>query len=493
MKKIVYILLLFIPAVGCTNLDSEMYDVINPTIFPKTEEDAEALVTAAAYAPFWSNFWSGIFTEGEGGIQIIGDMTTDLGDCNWDDAVWTGVLVPEYTPYTSGVTQFYGYVRNISKMTLAISRIEGVDMAPEKKARLIAELRCGRGWMAYLLYDWFGPVPVATLEQLENPLQEEILPRPTREWMVEYIETELKEAAKVLPPVYSASSSDYGRMNAGLAYTVLMKLYMHEGRWSDAVACGRELMKADYGYALQTNYEDIFTLENERNSEIIWACQEKRDICESMWLAHVLPSQYITKNENIQKWNGYRVPWAFYHTFDPQDKRLKVLVGEFTDEEGTVYNEANPGTGNEMTLGALPVKYGEDPNATGEGSEVDWVVYRYADVMLLMAEALVREGNAVTSEAAGLFSDVRERAGLNRYAVGDFSGVQDFLDKILLERGHELWFEGCRRSDLIRHGKYVEKAKEKGSVTAADHFNVMPLPQSAITNGKGIVTQNPVY
>jgi len=124
---------------------------------------------------------------------------------------------------------------------------------------------------------------------------------------------------------------------------------------------------------------------------------------------------------------------------------------------------------------------------------VDWVVYRYADVLLLMAEALVREGNAVTSEAAALFSDVRARAGLSRYAVGDFAGVQDFLDKILLERGHELWFEGCRRSDLIRHGKYVEKAKEKGSVTAADHFNIMPLPSSAITNGKGIVLQNPVY
>ncbi len=493
MKKLLYIFLFFLPVLGCTNLDSEMYDVINPTIFPKTEEDAEALVTAAAYAPFRSDWYAGIFTVASGGIQIIGDMTTDIGHCNWGDAVWTGVLVPEFTPYTSGVTNFYGYVNNISKMTLAISRVEGVDMDQAKKDRLIAELRCARGWLAYLLYDWFGPIPVATLEQLENPLQEEILPRPTKEWMVNYIETELKEAIRVLPPVYSTSSSDYGRMNGGLAYTVLMKLYMLEGRWSDAVACGRELMKADYGYALQANYEDIFTLENERNSEIIWACQEKRDVCEALWLAHVLPSSYPTANENIQKWNGYRVVWPFYHTFEPQDKRLKVLVGEFTDEDGEVYNEANPGAANEMTLGALPVKYGEDPNATGEESEVDWVVYRYADVLLLMAEALVREGNAVTSEAAALFSEVRERAGLSRYGAGDFTGVQDFLDKILLERGHELWFEGCRRSDLIRHGKYVEKAREKGSVTAADHFNVMPLPSSAITNGKGIVLQNPVY
>lgn len=492
MKKLVYIFLFLLPFSGCTNLDSEMYDVINPTIFPKTEEDAEALVTSAAYAPFQSNWYSGIFTVAQGGIQIIGDMTTDIGNCRWGDDVWNGVIIPEFTPYTGGVTSFYDYVRDISKMTLAISRVEAVSMDQNKKDRLVAELRCARGWLAYLLYDWFGPIPVATLEQLQNPLKEEILARPTKEWMVTYIETELTEAAKVLPAVYSASSSDYGRMNAGLAYTVLMKLYMHEGRWSDAVTCGRELMKPEYGYALEANYEDIFTLENEGNHEIIWACQEKRDICEELWLAHVLPSQYITKNENIQKWNGYRVPWEFYNTFDPQDKRLKVLVGEFTDEEGTTYNQQNPGS-EVLELGALPVKYGEDPNATGEESEVDWVVYRYADVLTLMAEALVRSGNAVTSEAVGLLSDVHERAGLGRYGVGDFAGVQDFLDKVLQERGHELWFEGCRRSDLIRHGKYVSTAQAKGSVTAADYFNVMPLPQSAITNGKGIVLQNPTY
>ena len=69
-----------------------------------------------------------------------------------------------------------------------------------------------------------------------------------------------------------------------------------------------------------------------------------------------------------------------------------------------------------------------------------------------------------------------------------------FLEKVLEERGHELWFEGARRTDLIRYGKYIEYAKKyRGSVTAKDYMNVMPLPQSVINEGKGIVLQNPEY
>ena len=83
-------------------------------------------------------------------------------------------------------------------------------MPESSKKRMVAELRCGRGWLAYLLYDWFGPVPVATLEQLQDPLTEELLPRPTKEWMAQYIESELTEAIKDLPAKYDASDVDYG-------------------------------------------------------------------------------------------------------------------------------------------------------------------------------------------------------------------------------------------------------------------------------------------
>ncbi len=265
MKKNIIIGLLSVSLFSsCTHLESEMYDTINPGIFPKNEADAIALVTSAAYSPFRSNYYSGLFNVAAGGIQIMGDMTTDLGYCQWTDSWWPDMLNFNFTVNSPNISGPYGYMRDISKMTLTIERIKEISMPEDSKNKLIAELRFARGWLGYLLYDWFGPIPVASLEQLQNPMVDEVVPRLSKEDMVIFIETELKESIKVLPANYSSSDSDYGRFTRGLAYTVLMKLYMHEARWSEAESCARELMKSEYGYKLVSEYEDIFTLENEK-------------------------------------------------------------------------------------------------------------------------------------------------------------------------------------------------------------------------------------
>lgn len=140
------------------------------------------------------------------------------------------------------------------------------------------------------------------------------------------------------------------------------------------------------------------------------------------------------------------------------------------------------------------MKYGEDPNATGEESEIDWIVFRYADVLTLKAEALARAANAITQEAVDALNEVHQRAGLPAYKLSDFASVDAFLETVLLERGKELWFEGARRTDLIRYGKYIEYAKMyKGSTTAKDYMTLMPLPQSVIDESKGKIAQNPGY
>ncbi|WP_456087328.1 RagB/SusD family nutrient uptake outer membrane protein [Parabacteroides sp.] len=491
-KNIVLGVLSSVLLCSCTHLESEMYDTINPGIFPKNQKDAEALVTSAAYVPFRSADYSGLFAVTADGLQVMGDMTTDLGECQWLDDWWPDMLNFNFTTSSPRLGGPYGYMRDISKMTLTIERIKDIPMPDDVKERLVAELRCGKGWLGYLLYDWFGPIQVATLEQLQNPLVDEVVPRLSQEEMVRFIETELLEAVKVLPANYAASDPNYGRFTGGLAYTVLMKLYMHEKEWEKAEKCARELMKPEYGYELVSEYEDIFTLENEKNSEIIWACQCNRSGNMAMWQAHVLSSVYPTKNPNIQKWGGYRVPWDFYHTFDKEDKRLKVLVGEFVGTDGVLYNEENPGS--VLEKGALPVKYGEDPAAVGEESQVDWIIYRYADVLTSLSEIIVRKNNAVTQEAVDLLNTIRHRAGIHLYEMSEINGVQDFLDKVLLNRGQEFWFEGLRRTDLIRHGKYIEYAKiYKHSESAADHMVVMPIPQDVIDQGKGVVVQNDGY
>jgi hypothetical protein len=146
---------------------------------------------------------------------------------------------------------------------------------------------------------------------------------------------------------------------------------------------------------------------------------------------------------------------------------------------------------------AIP-KYEIDATTTGIGNQIDFIIYRYADALMLLSEAIVRKGNAVTQEAVDLLNMVRTRAGLQAYTLNSFSDTRDFLDKLLLERGHELWWEGCRRQDLIRDGSWVEAMKAKcryvGQTTLADeNYQRFPLPQSVIDEGKGEIKQNPGY
>ena len=469
-----------------------MYNVINPSIFPKNQQDAEALVTAAAYGAMGTSLYGGMFQSNYYGYLTVGELLTDMGDIEWAGLGLPDLQNVNLTVSSSLAISNYGFVRNISRMTLTIDRIDAIDMPQSVKDRLVAELHCGKGWLGYMLYDWYGPIPVAPLEVLQDPLNEEVLPRLSKEEMVSFIETELKEAINGLPANYVKGDANYGRYTRGLAYTALMKLYMHVGEWAKAEECGRELMKAEYGYALVPEYEDIFTLENEKNEEIIWAVQCTHSGDMESWHAHTLPSMYPTKNPSITKWSGYRMPWAFYHTFDPADKRLKVLVGEFEGTDGVIYNEEAPSL--ILDRGAIPIKYGEDPAAAAENSQIDWVVYRYADVLMTLSEAIVRRGNAITQEAIDLLNIVRIRAGITPYTMADFSSTEDFLDKVLLNRGQELWWEGHRRTDLIRYGKFVEFARKyKGSTTVQDFMTLMPIPQWAINEGKGIVIQNPGY
>lgn len=477
---------------SCTDLTEKEYDIIGSDMFPKTEEEADGLVTAAAYGPFVSNWYSGLFTAATAGIQTYTEMTTDIGYCQWNDVIWPDLLNVNFTPNSSGPTSTYkNYINSISKMTQALERLKNMDINDDVKNQYMAEVHCGRGWLAYILYDLYGPLQIASPELLSSG-KDEVLPRSTAEETVKFIEDDLEEAIKYLPARYQKGDANYGRFTKAAAYTVLMKLYMHEKDWKNAVACGKELMKPEYGFKLVPHYKDIFTLENEGNDETIWAAVCSTSANKQLWLAHVLSSEYPTKNTSIQKWGGYRVLWDFYHTFDPKDERLQVLVGDFVGTDGIEYNEKNPGT--VLFGGAMPIKYGEDPNATGEESQIDWIVLRYADVLTLLAEAECRADNSVSEEAVSLLNMVHQRAGLAPYKLSDFASPEAFLDAVLLERGHELWFEDCRRTDLIRYGRYIEYAKKyRHSTTAADYMTLMPLPQSIIDEGKGQVIQNPGY
>ncbi len=503
--KTIKLIALVLLAVSCVNLDYQDSTRIPETGFPQDQNDAEALITGSAYGPF-RGYWGALFTAGEDGWHVVGDMCTDLLTCKWTNDNWQPLNSVNFTADKVACTRIYqNHIQEISTMTLAYDRIKDVPMPEEVRTRMYAELHCGQGLLAYFLFDMYDGLQIADLETLKNPLKNTIVPRKSHDETVKYIEDNLNWALEsgALEDNYKGGDAGYGRYTSALCHMTLLKLYMHEKRWEEAEVHARELMDPKYGFDLMEEYKDIFTLENEGNKEIIWAitCDRVSSINTQMWLSQVLPSVYPTNNPSITKWDGYRVPWEFYNTFDKsidlsgkrKDKRLEVLVGEFVGTDGRTYNEKNPGT--PLDKGALPIKIGEDPNQNGEnGSSVDWVVFRYADVLLSLSEIIVRKNEAVSSEARELLNKVRNRAGISSIKSNDFDSAEEFLELILRERGHELWGEGFRRQDLIRYGKFVEYARKYNkSETVQEHMVLFPLPTSVIVEGRGQVLNNPGY
>lgn len=473
---------------GC-ELESVDYSIISPEIFLKNENDANYLVTACyndmkdkGDAGFWSCYNGDSFL-------LTPEMTTDILTCNWgDEGTWSGLNELKYTPTAGRVLEPYENYNKISKYTMNIDRIENLPMRNEElKKRYIAEIKTIRAWLSYLIYVHYGTFPIASLEILKNPVEEKIIPRASEQEMDEFIEQDLRDAIAVLPQQYD--DSDWGRFTKGTALTILMKFYMYKARWKEAEITGREIMKL--GYSLLDNYEEVFSKEHEKNSEVIYSSPCTASFF-NQWLTCVLPYNFVTKNPAIAKYSGFRVYWSFYDTFEKGDKRLSGLLGEYTASDGTVYNRQNPGGAGEMGVGALPVKYGEDPTAVGNKSTVALIVFRYPDVLLLLAEAINRQ-NGPTAEAVALVDQVRARAGLKALTAGQYASQEVFNETLLLERGHELYGEGHRREDLIRHGKFIEFARRRPN-TLADDFKVLfPIPQKYINEGKGAVLQNPGY
>lgn len=480
---------------GCA-LESEVYDSINAGIFPTTESDAEALVTANAYGIFQNNGYSGMFNVARG-VLVVSDLMSDYGECTWRG--WEPMLYNRWRVGNGYNDRHWDWAKFMGRITMAIDRIENMDLDENVKNKYLAELHCARGWLAFCMYDLYGPIPIADVETLKKPLEEKILPRLSEEEMQNFIVNELEKAAPVLPYSYKKGDPNYGRFTKGLCHMVLLKFYMQTKQWAKAEAMGRELTKPEYGYELVANYADIFTLANEKNAETIWAVNCLRGTQEHKWHPHVLPNDYPTVPAGVVKWNGFKISWDFFHTFEEGDKRLETIISAYTGTGGKEHSETiDRQTNGLLFYGAVPFKYEIDKGTTGEDSEIDYIIYRYADALTLLSEAIVRKGNTVTQEAVDLLNRVRIRASLPAYEMTDFSNTRDFLDKLLLERGHELYYEGCRRQDLIRDGSYVDAIKKKCAIAGQttlvnENYQRIPLPQYVIDEGKGEIVQNPGY
>ncbi len=460
------------------------YEEINPSIFPKTAADLDAMVNAA-YHPVRGAYGDGIFSTSEKGVMYMTDATTETLYGPYGDQ--QTATLHNYRQESTAFTRYYDeYNNKISRMTITIDLIENSTVGENLKKRAIAQVRCARGLLAYTLFDLYGPLVIAPLELLKNPLKEEPLARLSNQEMVDFIEADLVAAAADLP---TPAEAQYGRFNKALAKMIQIRLNLHEKKWDKVISLCNEIIAYNY-YSLDGDYAGMWDLDGAKASkEVIWAIPcDYAGTSENQWQLMVLPAVFTPKGG----FGTIQSTWYFYDSFEDGDKRKEMLLPEFMGSDGVAYNRANPSTF--INFGPIPLKMNQDASRTTGVSTVDIVMYRYADVLLSKAEAIANL-SAPNQEAMDLVNIVRRRAGLGDKSLSNYSTLAAFNDLILLERSHEFWCEnGQYRADLIRMGKFVSRTQlVKGSTyTNADKV-LFPFSPARIAEGKGKFIQNKGY
>lgn len=504
LKQIVLFLLpLFI--VSCSDLTPVDYSEINPSIFPKTEADINALVLSCYY-PLRGSWWDGINSDSERGQMFVNECCTEVLAGKFGAQKLCHEL--SFNETNAEITYFYytrdapyGFFSKISRCTLVIDAIENSNLSQDIKNKYVAEVRCARGYLSYILFDMYGPLVVAPLEILKNPLKEEPLARLSNADMVKFIEDDLTFAGEYLP---LPKATEYGKFSRGLAKTLLIRLYLHETvndktYYNKVETIARELMGSDYGYSLVESYPSLFELSgmNKNNPEYIFVIPSSpAGPNTSQWLMMSMPPDSDTP---VKGWGTVQSTWWFYDSFEANDTRKTYLITEYkSSTDNQMVNRANPRA--TMDLGPIPQKYMIDPSVPGNGgfSNLDIVLYRYPEVLLSLAEAIVmKPGGGLNAEALGLMNQVRRRAKLQDKKLTDFPSKESFIDQLLTERSHEFWCEsGQYRADLIRFDKLFDRVmllNNNQAPYASKYKYLYPLPLSVIVDGKGKVKQNPGY
>lgn len=380
------------------------------------------------------------------------------------------------------------------------------------KLKYSAEVKTLRAIYYYTLLDMFGKVPV-----VENWPTEGSARQYSPAELFDFIERELKTNAKYLE--YETGAQNYGRVNRGVAYGYLSRLYLNavkfkgEPKYEECINYSDSVI--DLGvYKIENNYLDNFLLKNENSNEnmfvIVEDGNEKFDKQEDNKMMNklrinllTLHYQHQTAFNLIEKpWNGFCAPEAFYDMYDANDKRKNDtwFIGPVRDPiSNEILKDENKteviivkqvGSINNATWndGARFIKYQVDTKAENRYSENDFVLMRYAEILYNKAEATLRAGKDLSGILSNPdFQKIRTRANMPVYTSATFT-----LPEILNERGREFSWEGLRRRDLIRFNQFALGVwKDKPAVSATKDW--FPIPHDIIMADPENLEQNEGY
>ncbi|QNF33607.1 RagB/SusD family nutrient uptake outer membrane protein [Adhaeribacter swui] len=382
---------------------------------------------------------------------------------------------------TEGTLNGYwsGQYQGINLCNQTLNKIPAISMDENLKTRLLAEARFIRAYHYFNLVRTFGGVPLVTKEP---ETAEELNPvRASKEEVYAFITEDLTQASQVLPATYDAANR--GRATKGAALAMLAKVKLYQGAWADVVNLTEQVQ--GLGYSLTPDFNQIFRISGENNSESIFEIQSQT-LAGNCGAANSQWAEVQGVREQFG-W-GFSIPTEdLEKAFEPGDVRKDATIlyrGELTPEGDQIKATAPNPRYNQKAY--VPSTVTQD---CGYGRDQNVRILRLADVLLMHAEAANELGQ--TDKALNSLNQVRQRAKLDPVT---FTTKEDLREKIWHERRVELALEnGDRFFDIVREGKAQQVFQNIGKTFVPGKNELFPIPQTQITLSGGTLTQNPGY
>lgn len=476
---------------GCDFLNRSPYDSVDTSQGFQTVADAEAAVNAA-YQPLQ---WAKLYNMRIWTLDIIaGNSEVGAGGgTDGEETVDLANFIADADNFAA-LDLWRGPSPGILRCNFVLQKVPAMDIDEAIKNRILGEAYFLRAHYYFILVRLFGGVPLQT-EPADSD-SDLLLPRASVDEIYELIESDLEEAIARLPKRSEYTQANMGRATKEAAMAELARVYMtyHQDyeHYQEVVTLCDAI--GEMGYRLEEDYADLWNPAKQNGVESIFEVQYYGKTNYDFW-----------SNENQASWlstftgprnsgmaagcYGWNQPTAEfvsqYETGDVRKEKTIFYTGCPTFD-GMTYSSAYSTTGYNVRKFLLTKTQSPDYNTSNQ----NWVVTRYADVLLMKAEALNEMGQTTLAEAP--LYEVRCRAGLtNRSTIEGLSQMQ-MREKIIHERRMELAFEGHRWFDMIRYkdNYALEFLHSIGKTAASSKHLLLPIPtQEREANPK--LTQNP--
>jgi len=469
---------------SCTDfLTEDLKGSFSSDTFYKNDKQALQAINGAYHAITFSRF--------ENAIWVFGDIASDdavKGGNPGDQAEITYIDEFNADANNGMVSNYWSFAYEaIARANNVLANVPAVSMDETLKNRILGEAKFIRAYSYFNLVNVYGKVPLKLLPQLTQ----ETINVPLSEVSDIYfqIETDLSEAALVLPDSYS--SSDAGRATRGAALAMLGKVSLYQGKWTEAIGYFHQVEALGI-YHLLLNYADNFKLANENSAESIFEIQHLTN--QNPFTGSALNQWFAPAQEGGYYFNTptQSLVDAFERTSTGEtDPRLDATLGR----DGQPWLNGETFSASWSPTGYLTKKHQQplseiSSSLKGDG-DLNYIYMRYADVLLMKAEAFCENGNADSAKANLNKVRQRARAGFNGTPPSDLLPDITTLDLNLLrtairhERRVELAQEFHRYFDLMRWGKTVAETA-LGPDFNYEAKRYFPVPQAEIDANQAI-------